>query len=114
VTTPTTVQALGDVIAVRSCPATWSGAAEPVDSLPKAPLLGGTAASFADAVTALPAYVLAPECAAMSVMAEPWALMITNSDGETFVLGGTMRVCSAVSVGGTDRSAEDVLAAFSG
>ncbi|GAA4733084.1 hypothetical protein GCM10023350_15690 [Nocardioides endophyticus] len=43
-------------------------------------------------------------------MPDPRALMVTTGEGETFVLGSTMRGCSPVSIGGTDRGAEDVLA----
>jgi hypothetical protein len=107
---------LDDVVSVRSCPAAWSGAgpAAQTDPLPTAPLVGDAAAAFAEDVAALPAYAVSDQCALISVMPDPWALVVTTSDGDTAVLGSTMRFCSAVTVGGTERGAGDVIAAFEG
>lgn len=112
---PEPAPALVDVVAVRSCPATVAGSptrAPSEASLPTAPLLGDAAAAFADMVTTLPAYTMPMECAAMSTMAEPWALVLTTADGDSIVLGSTMRVCSAVRVDGIDRGVDAVIGEF--
>lgn len=112
---PATVpaSALDDVVAVRSCPATWDnaqpGSADPI--LAK-PLTGDAAADFVAEVGAMPPFGIPAECATMSVMPQPWALVLTSADGEQTVLGSTMRVCGTVIIGGKSRSAEDALAAF--
>jgi hypothetical protein len=108
--------ALDDVVAVRSCPASWSGSgpdaqAEP---LPTAPLDGDAAAAFAADVDALPSYSMPAQCAVMNMLPQPWALVVTTADGDTTVLGSTMRACSAVPVDGVKRGSQDVIAAFEG
>ncbi|GAA1761675.1 hypothetical protein GCM10009795_005160 [Nocardioides hankookensis] len=116
VTTLPEVPALGGVVAVRSCPATWSGssldAGRSPEPLPTSPLLGSVAASFAGVVTGLPAYVLPADCMSVSVIPDPWALQVTTTDDRTYVLGSTMRSCSAVKIDGVDRGVEVILDAF--
>ncbi len=102
--------ALDDVVAVRSCPVTGLGV-DP-EPLPTAPLTDAGAEAFEADVAALPAYVLPDECALMSIMPMPWALQVQTSDGETFVLGSTTRLCSSVKVGGVALGSDAVIAAF--
>jgi len=104
--------ALGDVVAVRSCPT--AGDAEAADPLPSAPLTGDAAAAFAADVETLPPYAMPSLCATVSMVPQPWALVVTTADGGTEVLGSTMRACSAVPVDGIKRGSEDVIAAFEG
>jgi hypothetical protein len=118
VTDATPVPALGaDVVSVRSCLATWTGATadDPaVDGPPKGVLTGEHAVAFAEDVDALPAYEMPSFCAAMMVAPSPWALAIGRPDGDPTVIGSTVTTCGSVRVGGVDRSAEAILAAFAG
>jgi hypothetical protein len=98
---------LGEVTSVRAC-----ATAEPGSALPAAPLVGDAAVAFADEVSALPPYAFPAECAAMTVMPDPWALLIGRADGNPVVLASSVRRCGTVVVGGVDRDAAAVIAAF--
>jgi hypothetical protein len=101
------VPALGDVVAVRSCPVRDSTG----DPLPAGPLFGVGARAFAADVTALPAY----RCLADGhSIGQPWALQLQKTDGELVTIGGTERTCAVVRIGGVDRGVEQVVAAFEG
>lgn len=113
----TAVPDLADVTSVRACPATWGeGGDLPGDPapLPETPLTGDAAAAFADDVLAMPAYVMPSSCATMNILAVPWALVIESADKGTVVVGSTMRLCGAVDVAGSQRAADQVIAAFAG
>lgn len=110
VSEPMPVPDLGDVAAVRSCPAVG----EEGEPLPSQPLEGDAAEAFAEDVAALPTYRLEEYCMVANVMPQPWALQVQTADGSTHLVGSTMRTCSAVSIGGVDRGAGAVVAAFAG
>lgn len=110
VTRPGTLLDLGDVVAVRACPAD----SVPGDRLPAGPLEGPAAEAFAADVEALPAYRLPAECAFATALPQPWALQVQTADGTTYLLGSTMRTCSALSIGGVDRGVDGIVAAFEG
>ncbi|GAB6983710.1 hypothetical protein [Nocardioides pyridinolyticus] len=101
---------LGDVVAVRSCPAAGADG----EPLPSQPVIGVMAAAFAEDVEALPAYRLPELCAAALVAQEPWALQVETADGSTYFLGSTTRACSSITVGGVERGTDAVVAAFLG
>jgi hypothetical protein len=101
---------LGDLVAVRACPAEG----EQGEPLPGVPLEGDAAAAFAVDVEALPAYRLPDLCMVANVVPQPWALQFETTDGTTYFLGSTMRTCSSISIGGADRGVDAILAAFDG
>jgi hypothetical protein len=105
------VPALGDVVAVRSCPAQDS----PGDALPIEPLTGEHAQAFADDLATMPTgYEPAPYCAVASVEVLPWALQVQTASGELITLGSTTIRCSSVRIDGKDHSVSAVLAVFKG
>ena len=105
------VDALPDgAISVRACPTTDQPALAPGD-LPTEPLVEGVD-DFTAGVRDLPAYVLEEECAFTTMMAQPWALVVSYRDGTSAVLGSTMRSCATVPVESVDRSAQAVLDLF--
>ncbi|GAA4374999.1 hypothetical protein [Nocardioides caricicola] len=103
------VAGLGEVVAVRACPAQGTG-----EALPAEPLTGAGAQAFAEDVAALPGYQLPSFCMVATVMPEPWALQVQTADGELLTLGSSMRTCSSVQVDGVDRGVDGVVAAFAG
>ncbi|GEP36270.1 hypothetical protein NSZ01_40380 [Nocardioides szechwanensis] len=108
---------LGDVVSVRSCPATWEqGGALPVDPepLPTQPLTGDAAAAFAEDVAALPPYEMPFFCATINLGPSPWALLIESADGGPTVVGSTMRMCSSVDIATTPKGVDQVIAALVG
>lgn len=111
VTTLGAVPALGDVVAVRSCPTTGKQVDDP---LPNAPLTDAEAAAFAEDVAAMPDYAVPPMCAMSFIISSPWALQVQTASGEIVMIGGPQRLCSSVRVGGTDVGAEHVIGAFRG
>ncbi|MDO9455868.1 hypothetical protein [Nocardioides sp.] len=108
-------------VSARACPAEWTGGgqsgpplgAPPSDDLPTQPLVEGVDA-FTTAVRGLPAYELEDECLFTTVAPAPWAIVVSYPDGTSATLGSTMRGCAAVPVESVDRSAESILALFSG
>jgi hypothetical protein len=100
----------GDVVSVRSCPTS-----DPTDlPLGTDPLTGADARAFVEDVAALPAYEMESYCALASMKAEPWALQVQTADGQTFVVGSTMRGCASVPFDGVQRGVAPVVAAFEG
>lgn len=110
VSQPTASVALGDVVAVRACPAVGQEG----EPLPSQAVIGVMAAAFAEDVAALPEYRLPDMCAIANIAPQPWALQVETADGERSVVGSTMRLCSSVSADGVERGADAVLAAFVG
>lgn len=110
VATLTPVPALGNVVAVRSCPT-----ADPTDvPLSTEPLTGADAEAFIEDVEALPAYEMESYCLVASMKPEPWALQLQVASGETFVIGSTMRGCASVPFDDIERGVAPVVAAFEG
>ena len=107
---PMAVLDLGDVVAVRACPAVG----EQGEPLPGVPLEGEAAAAFAADVEALPAYRMPDFCAVANVTPQPWLLQVDTADGTTYLFGSTMRACSSISIGGVERGTDAVVAAFDG
>jgi hypothetical protein len=103
------VSGLGEVVAVRGCRVQSSS-----DWLSDEPLTGEHARAFAEDVAAVPPYEMPSFCMAANVMPQPWALQVQTAGGELITLGSTMRICSSVSVDGTDRGVDAVVAAFLG
>lgn len=109
-TQPGELLGIGDVVAVRACPAVG----EDGEPLPSQPLVGDDAAAFADDVEALPAYQMPQMCLVASIKPQPWALRVETTDGTAYFLGSTMRTCSSLSIGRVDRGTDAILAAFTG
>jgi hypothetical protein len=113
----TPVTDLGDVVSVRSCPATWKQGGEmPVDPepLPSEPLTGEAAAAFAEDVVALPPYEMPILCATINLGPSPWALVVESAGGSTTVVGSTLRMCNSVDFATTPKGVDQVIAAFAG
>jgi hypothetical protein len=102
---------------MRFCPAAGaSGDGEPLgggrpadEVLPTEPVTDDVDALL-DRVAAQPAWTFPPECAAIMMTAQPWALVVGYADGSTVTLGGTMRGCAGVTVDGTPVDVETTLA----
>ena len=102
-------------VSARLCPGTWSGSPGPSElgALPADPLTDDALATFLDDLVTLPAGQLDESCAFTTSIPEPWALVVSYADDVAPVtIGSTSRLCSTVSIAGTDVTVEDVLGLY--